>query len=104
MQRGDKLYKCWNGTLETMTFLEEGLADPSCTVETYLLRRPDGRKVRCSKAMYLATPQAAYERYLDECREAVPTMRAYIAEQEQRLRECEAEIVRVQALLEPATA
>jgi len=73
--RGDKIYKCFDGTLETAIFLEEGLADPSCSANTWLCqdtRMGSRRKFRCSTNMYVTTAQEAYEIFLKQCGEALP--------------------------------
>lgn len=75
----DKMYQVSGGDnpiLETVIFLEESLADPSCTVTTYLMRDSNGRKFRCSKDYYYETPKQAWEKHLKDCLEAYePTYR-----------------------------
>lgn len=72
-KRGDTLYRIGQGQLEKVTFLEESLADPSCTQTTYLVREIGSlRRVRCSVTMYLDTEKKAWERYLIEIEDALP--------------------------------
>ncbi len=73
--KGDKVYKCFTGELETVTFLEESLADPSCTKPTWLCQYKDGRKFRCGIHSYYTTIEEAYERFIRDCRGAVVSSR-----------------------------
>jgi hypothetical protein len=63
--RGDKLYKCWNGKLETVTFLEESIAE-GAYAPTWLVRERGqmsqfGRRIRCSIGSYFTTEKAAWK-------------------------------------------
>lgn len=77
--RGDKLYR-YNGTqMETVTFLEQGLADASCSAPTWLVR-DDKVKSRCSIGFYARSESEAYERHLKELRESIPWLEEHIRE------------------------
>lgn len=84
-QRHDKLYHVWNGQLETVTFLEEGLADETCTRPTYLVRDANGRKSRCSIDMHLLTAKAAWEQYLAEAQQSHAAQVRQLAESQVQL-------------------
>lgn len=63
-QRGDRLYKCWNGKLEIVTFLEESYAE-GATALTWVVREPRkdrmfGQRIRCSVGSYFTTEKAAW--------------------------------------------
>lgn len=97
--RGDKMYRNFNGTLDVCTFLEEGLSAPACTVTTYLMRDRDGRQFRCATDMYVPTELAAWQHYLDDCREAVPAIEQRILTAAEQLQHVKAEIARAEKLM-----
>lgn len=80
MKRGDKLYNISNGQLETVTFIEEGFADPSCTRTTYLVKDANGRKARCSTGHFATTPKEAWERHLLDTKAGLEAQLKHIAE------------------------
>jgi hypothetical protein len=71
--RGDKLYKCWNGKLETVTFVEESIGAGYEGVLyglTWVVRAqvnrdettlPIRRRIRCSIGSYFTTEKAAWK-------------------------------------------
>lgn len=95
---GDKLYDCFTGSLRTVTFVSQGLAE-GASVPTYILREASGRKFRCAIDMFLPTEREAYQRYLDNCKQAIPGMRKQITELNESLAFFESEIVRLASLL-----
>ena len=67
--RGDKLYKCWNGKLETVTFVEESIVE-GAYAPTWLVSKqvncdettlPIRRRTRCSIGSYFTTEKAAWK-------------------------------------------
>lgn len=67
--RGDKLYKCWNGKLETVTFVEESIAE-GAYAPTWVVRAQVNRdettlpircRIRCSIDSYFTTEKAAWK-------------------------------------------
>lgn len=71
-KRGDTLYKVWNGVLETVTFLEEGIdTEAGATAPTWLVREKGkespimGRRIRCTIGMYHTSAKAAWQAELD---------------------------------------
>ncbi|MGO8746201.1 MAG: hypothetical protein ACLQNE_09445 [Thermoguttaceae bacterium] len=97
-KRGDTVYKVWNGKLETARFIEESVL-PGCGAPTWEIRGEGDRRSRCSTTMYLDTEKAAWERYLAECREALPDIQKHLEEVKKDLALCESEIVRVEAII-----
>ncbi len=76
MKPGDKMYSAFNGELEVVRFVSEGLSDPSCTITTYLVRK-DGmfqKSFRCSKDMYKTTEVEAWSECLERYRAALPRL------------------------------
>lgn len=62
-KRGDKLYKCWNGQLEVVTFVEESIAD-GAFAPTWVVREKGqamGRRLRCSIGSYFLTEKEAWQ-------------------------------------------
>ena len=100
MKRGDTLYAVHGGKLEKVLFLEQGLADPGCTRETWLVRclKSHGR-IRCSVDSYCTTERAAWERYLAQCQENLPRAKKHAAEATEAVFECEAHIAHVEEIL-----
>jgi hypothetical protein len=73
-QRGDKLYKCWNGTLESVVFLEASIA-PGCSGVTWVVQEKGGKRYRVAPDFYPArSAREAWQVYLGELREALPRM------------------------------
>jgi hypothetical protein len=92
---GDKMYDCFNGELETVIFLEEGLAGPGCSVTTYLMRKTNYPQddvhrglFRCDKAMYKTTAQEALEGYLKEAE-------SYLIDLDRQIEELKQEKIKV---------
>lgn len=100
LQRGDKLYSAFNGKLEVVTFLEEGLADPECTINAWLIRHANGQKARCSMDMYFRTEREAWEDYLRDWTQAIPGLRKTVNEALDVLHEASLELARVQRILQ----
>lgn len=87
---GDKMYDCFNGELETVIFLEEGLAGRGCTVTTYLMSRtnypsddPHRGLFRCDKKMYKTTAREALEEYLQQAEISLNSLDKQIEELKQ---------------------
>jgi len=70
MKRNTKLYGIWDGRLEVVTFLEEGIA-PGATTPTYLCLAANGQRFRCSRDMFLSSELEALRLYLTQCREGL---------------------------------
>ena len=102
-KRFDLFYNYIGGKLEIVTFLEEGLSDPSCQTTTYLMQGKSG-KFRCSKDMYCPTALQAYLECLDECKEAVPLMLETIKDAVEHLEQNLIEIKNLEALILSETA
>ena len=86
--KGDKLYRIGyptpnqDGVLETVTFLEENIAD-GAFAPTWVVRRnlkpgeqPESirrsERIRCSIGSYYITPELAWAHELAQCRESLP--------------------------------
>lgn len=95
---GQVLYRVFDGKMEVARFVEESLAEPGCSVTTYVLRKRDGR-IRCSKTMYLESPKAAWELYLAEITQALPCILHRIEDAKADLEFAEAEGARVRQIL-----
>jgi len=76
LKRGDKLYRVFNGALETVTFVEERAVEmPFVTGAceyVFTCKKYGGAKFDCSMDMYEKTEMEAWTRYLRECDEAEP--------------------------------
>lgn len=89
------LYKCWNGELETAIFVEQSLADKSCTIETWVVRiknadnktLPFYSRVRCSVDSYYLTEHEAWENEFKRYKEGIAAQRKHIKELQSSLRE-----------------
>lgn len=74
--RGDKLYKCWNGQLEVVTFVEESIAEGAFT-PTWVVREKGqvspimGRRIRCSIGSYFTTEKEAWKAELDNYKQGL---------------------------------
>jgi hypothetical protein len=115
--RGDKMYRIGQSSepcsvfcnphpvgndrcvLETVTFIEEGLSEPSCTVTTYLMRETNGRRFRCSKEMYVTTAKEAWQRHLESCQQSLPANVKAVDDAQKQLDWLNREISRVDHLL-----
>lgn len=95
-KNGQYVYTAWNGKLEKVTFLEQSLAGPECTIETWLCVDSDGRRFRCSTTMYLPSAKAAMQRHAEQVREALPRMRKAAEESARAVVDCEKEIARAE--------
>ena len=97
LKRGARVYDVCNGKLEVGTFLEEGIVE-GASLPTWLVRH-DGRKIRCSPKHYLPSAEAAWERYLQQCKDAIPGLQEHIEEAKHNLAFTESEVKRVEGLL-----
>ena len=100
MQRGDTLYRVVNGQLETATFVEEGFVEGASLPTWVLIGHRDRSRIRCSPRMYVDTEQKAWERYLQECKEALPAAQKSVQEAKAHLLHVRTEIVRTSTVLE----
>ena len=96
--KGDKLYACWNGTIEMVTFIEESLSAPDCTETTYLVRG-DGALIRVSKDMFQTTVQEAYQLYWSSAERSLVELLEQFDELRQSIEYVRREIQRVQYIL-----
>lgn len=98
LQRGDKLYSCFNGELEEVTFIREKI-NPGASLPTFLLRGKNG-EFSCSTDMYThRTPVDAYVQYVKDCRAAVPLFEKQVDEANAALNELHSEIGRVNEII-----
>ena len=102
LKYGDKIYRVFNGRLETAVF-EKECTYPDCTLphwECHEVPAEDGelppRRFTCSPGMYLATEKAAWERYLSELRESVPRIYERVEAEKQDLRDVVAAVLYVE--------
>lgn len=92
MERGTKLYRCWNVRLETVRLVEKSIA-PGATRETLLVREQDGQLVRCSVDMYHQTEREAWAAELKLYEEGVVQQREHLKKMQKLLELTEATIV-----------
>lgn len=100
---GDKLYRCFNGNLEVVTFLEQNVSGLGATNPTNLCVDATGREFRCSMDMYFTTAKAAYEHYLEDLLDEEGSVRNRIFEAEQDLEHCIEKRNRIDELLKEMT-
>ena len=81
MDNGTRLYAVRSSgenvlpELETVVFIERGLAAPECTIETWLCRRMDsGELFRCSVGSYHRTSRGAWLEYRNAVESALSMM------------------------------
>jgi|WetSurMetagenome_2_1015567.scaffolds.fasta_scaffold01858_17 hypothetical protein len=98
-RKGDPLYNYWNGKWEVVTFLEEGLSSPKCTVKTYLCATDDGRRFRCSKEMYATSQSEALKRALIDRQAEFRTLTPMLQNLEKNIQEVKADIKRIEGML-----
>lgn len=100
-KRGDTLYRIGQGQLEKATFFEESLADPGCTITTYVVKEYGAlRRSRCSKTMWVDTERKAWERYLVEIEDALPGAEKSVLEAVRTYGYVRAEQAKVKEILE----
>lgn len=100
MQRGDTVYTISNGQLEKATFVEETIVEGASLPSWLLISHRDRRRFRCSTTMYVDTEQKAWERYLRQCKEALPACQIALREAKSGLQYVRSEIVRTKTILE----
>lgn len=97
--RGDKLYRIWNGELETPTFIEESIAF-GASVPTWVSRDKDGVLCRHSKEMYCLTPLDAWFRYLREAEKSVEAARKGVTEAVEHFAYCKLQLDLAERMVE----
>ena len=100
MQRGDTVYNVSNGQLETAAFVEESIVEGASKPTWLLISHRDRRRIRCSTKMYVDTEQKAWERYLRECKEALPNANKSVQEARAHLSHVRSEIARISTIVE----
>lgn len=98
-QKGDTVYRYWNGKLETAIFIEESIdIAAGATAPTWLVRCGN-KQIRVSPDYYNASLRATYEDYLCELRTGVEDYNTMIAEFIQGRDDANTEIAHVEALI-----
>lgn len=97
--RGDKLYDVFNGELETVTFIEQSLAAPECTIETWLVRKHKNVLARCSIDAYKTNAELAWQEYLANCKVGLINAQENINKTIDIMVELKQEILRVEKIL-----
>ncbi len=99
---GQKLFEVVGGKLKTVIFVEQSLADESCTMATWLVRKRVGfenKLVRVSIGSYFENEDDAWKKYLDECEVGESYVIKEIEQSNKTLKAIQAEIARVQRRL-----
>jgi hypothetical protein len=101
-KHGDKLYRCFDGTLETAMFEKEAIAD-GATQPTWLIRYHKPRfgswGAQVSRDYYCLTEREAYEKYLREVENVLPQLEKGIQDAQASLDHARSEAKRVSKLL-----
>ena len=102
LQRGQKLYRAWNGVLETVQFREQSVAE-GAFAETWVVW--DGtRRIRCSVGSYHTTPYLAWAEDLKRHEEGLKAQRKHLAEVRQSIKDTKANIVRLRDMVRRSRA
>jgi hypothetical protein len=96
LKEGDKLFHCWNGKLETVTYL----SSVTTGHYTYYVVIENGKRNNVDPRWYFATKKEAYQQYLKECENAVESLIKHRKEVEENLKFCREEIIRINELIE----
>jgi hypothetical protein len=99
-KKGDLLYTIENGNLQTVKFIEESFSTPECTETTYVLKYAD-RKFRCSKDMYVESPELAWKRYYEQLQNALSEAEHNLTVVQAHLQAIQKESERVKGILNP---
>jgi peptidoglycan hydrolase CwlO-like protein len=101
-KHGDSLFSIEGGKLKRVIFIEESLSAPECTETTYVLRNLNSQsRFRCSKDMYVATSEQAWQRYLDQLQQALPDAEKAVINAQNQLNWLKNKILETQAILTP---
>lgn len=102
MDSGTKLYSVRGdgeskpAELEVVTFVEQSLAAPECTRETWLCRDSSGACFRCSVGAYHRTVRGAWLEYLEGVESSLRAMNREREDLNRRMRFARKEISRVE--------
>lgn len=103
MKYGDKVYRInGEGNLEVAKFLEESIVE-GASLPTWKLRvkgPPGQNTIRCSTTMYVDTEVKAWERYLGECRAALPDAIKHAQQAMEYISYVYGELTKTKAILE----
>ena len=99
MKTGDKLYSFFTGKMKEVTFISEGLSDPSCKETVYFCRDADGRKFQCSKDLYAKTKAEAIQCHLKDLEDALPELKASVKTARESVKDAVAAIKNAKKLL-----
>ena len=85
--RNQRLYKVWNGELETVLFREQSIAD-GAFAETWLVFNPkDSKRIRCSIGSYYTTQYDAWRAELKSWQDGVKASRNAVTVAKQNLKQ-----------------
>ena len=98
-ERNQRLYKCWNGELETVLFREQSIAE-GAFAETWLVFDPKGsRRIRCSIGSYFTTPYLAWKAELKSYQDGLKAQRQALKKAREEIKETKATIVRLKDMV-----
>jgi hypothetical protein len=96
-QRNQRLYKCWNGELETVLFREQSISE-GAYAETWLVFDPkEFRRIRCSIGSYFTTPHLAWKAELKSHQDGLKAQRLALKKAKEEIITTKATIARLKA-------
>lgn len=104
-QCGDKMYSAFCGKLRVVQFVREEIA-PGATLPTYIMREgefPNREHFRCPTDMYVETEQEAWEIYLRDCENVLPSIIEQAKKAQDAVEHCKSEIEKTKARIAELT-
>jgi len=103
-QRNQRLYRCWNGELETVLFREQSIAahywQPGAYAESWTVFDPkNSRRISCSIGSYFTTITEAWKAELKSYQDGLKAQRLVLKKARQEIVETKAMIVRLKELV-----
>jgi len=98
-QRNQRLYKCWNGELETVLFREQSISE-GAYAETWLVFDPkESRRIRCSIGSYFTTPYLAWKAELKSYQDGLKAQRLALKKAREEIVTTKATIARLKDMV-----
>lgn len=94
-QRNQRLYKCWNGELETVLFREQSIAEGAFSETWLVFNQKDSKRIRCIIGSYFTTPYLAWKAELKSYQDSLKSQREALKKERQAIVETKATIVRL---------
>jgi len=97
--RSQRLYKCWNGELETVLFREQSISE-GAYAETWLVFDPkESRRIRCSIGSYFTTPYLAWKAELKSYQDGLKAQRLALKKAREEIVTTKATIARLKDMV-----